>query len=176
MQIASIYFLWSIVFIICSTSWGDTSLYSPPNETTKFNVGALECVQLRKRTSDQIVLSAASLKCTRLGKQLFEIANYGATEIIADRDSRYILGLSNSGRDEYAFWLLNESGKVLTKVKHGDRRLSYCRATVSAIREWVAAPSNARFQIENKKLLEIIVRLCSGKEINLSSLAKIKTF
>ena len=110
-----------------------------------------------------------TLSCRRGSEDLFT-ANDFADVISASEDSRFIIGLSNRGSTN-AFWIRDSKGRVIARRTHS---ISWdfhdCTESVTNVREWFDEKNPAvRFQLNNGKLSQVVVRGCDGKDLELLS-------
>lgn len=109
------------------------------------------------------------LSCSRGSEALFVVNDF-ADHIAASGDGRYVVGLSNRG-SENAFWIRDASGKILHRKTHSPEfpgGLHYCRISISNVREWFDAKNpNVRFQVKDGELVQVTVRGCDGRDLQL---------
>ena len=111
------------------------------------------------------------LSCSRGAELLFTVSDF-ADYIAASDDGQYIVGLSNRG-SENAFWVRSSHGNVIGRKTHSLgpdhwRGIHYCSESVTNVREWFdGAHPDVRFQLRDGKLLQVTVRSCDGKDLDL---------
>jgi hypothetical protein len=111
-----------------------------------------------------------SLKIYQGGKLLAEHKDVGFTEVFADPENGYFLGVSNQGLVGTAWVLFDRDGKILKQQKHGDIKtpLKYCLMTITVVRQWYDEKQpEPQFKVEAGQLKEVSVRNCEGKRISL---------
>jgi hypothetical protein len=112
-----------------------------------------------------------TLSCTRAGEPLFTVADLADYAAVSE-DGRYVLGLANRGGVS-AFWVRDAAGKLLERRTHdlGPRAwpgVHYCAMSVSNVREWFDLKNpNVRFGIKDGNLVQIVVRGCDGRDVQL---------
>jgi hypothetical protein len=127
--------------------------------------GQIACRQEVRRCKDM------TLSCTRATESLFTVSDF-ADYIAASDDGQYIVGLSNRG-SENAFWIRNYQGQLIQRKTHflGPhywQGIHYCSESVTNVREWFNEKDpEVRFQLKSGKLLQVTVRSCDGKDLQL---------
>ena len=112
-----------------------------------------------------------TLSCSRGAELLFTASDF-ADYVATSDDGRYIVGLSNRGFTN-AFWVRDPNGNVIAQKSHvrGPHYWSgihYCAESVTNIREWFdPIHPNVRFHLKNGNLVQVTVRSCDGKDLQL---------
>lgn len=112
-MITLIYFLAAIIPI---TSFADKWVLEP-NEIKSFPFGRLECESHSNPTKASRYPSPFIL-CRKDQSIKFKIPLALGSYYEVSKDGNYLLSLSNSGLDDYAFWIVDQQGKFINYRKH----------------------------------------------------------
>lgn len=116
-----------------------------------------------------------TLKVYRGEKLLGEHEGVGFTEVFADKENRYFLGVSNEGLVGTAWVVFDRDGKIIRQKKYADASppLKYCQRSITVVRQWYDEKQpEVEFKVEAGNLKEVSVRSCEGKRIALPLVVK----
>ena len=106
----------------------------------------------------------AHIMCINFGGETF-FRNLGASQVKISPNGDFILGVSNSGLDKHALWLLSSEGRLIHAVEHYHQSVKYCDYSITVNRTWISLKDfNPDFKYVDGKLVDIEGQLCSGKK------------
>lgn len=100
------------------------------------------------------------------------LVSMGGQKLFLSKNGRYLLGLSNIGYIEQAYWIVDlfSDGKVLKVVAHGDKNnsINYCSTSISRIRKWADLQDpKVQFVITETGLKSVKVNSCDSNIIEI---------
>jgi hypothetical protein len=161
---------WAVVaaWVVAGAAARADSWFSPVEVKETTNVFGKTTVVLRYDGVKRRNFPEYTLKVYQEAQLLDEHQGVGFSEVFADSENRYFLGVSNLGLVGTAWVVFDHNGKILNQQKHGDIQtpLKYCRMTITIMRQWYDEKQpEPQFKVEDGKLKEVSVRNCEGKRI-----------
>lgn len=162
-----------LIFLYYCLTLADSWLPGAFDKDNTYKIGDLDCRLTVKelRPKNGWEKPKGIFSCKKNSTPFFEKQNFGADNIIASDDGKYILGTSNTALHNYAFWILNDEGRVIATMKHDRTEISYCKRSITLLRTWTHQSPNPSFSIRNGRLEDISIKSCSNSIISLNKLA-----
>lgn len=165
MKFILLVYLLTLSSIVLADKW-----HLESNKITKLIFGKLYC-EAHSNPTNAVRFPKKKLECFQNEKVEFE-KNLGAERFYVSKDGEYLLGVSNSGLDDNAFWIIDSKGNDIIKRTHRQEKYDgrtgiYCGLSITLDRTWVSKDPRPEFTFNNDKLIDVKVISCRRKSISL---------
>ena len=130
-----------------------------------FRFGETEIIRIQDTTKNQYY-PTFSTKVIVSGKIEAIFKNLTFDKIAPVGKSEFLVGISNSGLSQFAYFVMTTDGKLIKTVNHS-RKIPYCQQSVTLKRLWVEL-DNLEFDIgvdkKRSTIESVTVQGCKGKK------------
>ena len=157
-----------LVIGIPAVSYGDSWAFEAKVTEKEYEFGKTKIVLKVDAVKDQSY-PEHTLFIYLDGELMAQYKNVGFEKIFASKDSKFFLGVSNSGIPGTAFVIFDKEGNLLREEKHNFMAMSiYTEISVTLHRKWYDPEKpGVEFITDGKRLGKVLIRSHTGKTYNL---------